>query len=177
MFDDLCQTGLTLLHPSSTITRWSKFNEQGLTHIVLRWLHCLRANYKAGVKNTRRCAPLPSIQRRDSTDLHSMASRTLYKLFLLKISLFILLLSSYRLQGTLASSQEENSELNEGEKVRDNGESELIYEQRAHELGRERVPHVFVGMLARNVAYLLSNFFGCLENLDYPKESMTIWWV
>ena len=59
--------------------------------------------------------------------------------------------------------------------MRDNGESELIYEQRAHELGRERVPHVFVGILARNVAYLLSNFFGCLENLDYPKESMTIW--
>ena len=106
-----------------------------------------------------------------------MASRTLYKLTLLKISLFILLLSSYRLYGTLASSQGETSAQNEGEKVRDSGESELVHEQRAHGLGAggERVPHVFVGILARNVAYLLSNFFGCLENLDYPKESMTIW--
>ena len=106
-----------------------------------------------------------------------MASRTLYKLTLLKISLFILLLSSYRLHGTLASSQGETSAQNEGEKVRDNGESELVHEQRVHGLGAggERVPHVFVGILARNVAYLLSNFLGCLENLDYPKESMTIW--
>ena len=59
--------------------------------------------------------------------------------------------------------------------MKNDGESELVYEQRERGLGGERVPHVFVGILARNVAYLLSNFFGCLENLDYPKESMTIW--
>ena len=59
--------------------------------------------------------------------------------------------------------------------MRDEGESGMVIEQREAGLGRERVPHVFVGILARNVAYLLSNFFGCLENLDYPKESMTIW--
>ena len=142
---------------------------------TLCWLHCLRVCYKAGVKTTRQCAPLASIQHRDSADLFIMASRTLYKLSLLKTSLFILLLSSYRLQGTLGSSQEENPELNQGERVKDDGESELVFEQRERGLGGERVPHVFVGILARNVAYLLSNFFGCLENLDYPKESMTIW--
>ena len=104
-----------------------------------------------------------------------MASRTLYKLSLLKISLFILLLNSYRL-GTLASSQEDGSDLHQEETVGHNEEAVAAFESREHQLGRDRrVPHVFVGILARNVAYLLTNFFGGLENLDYPKESMTIW--
>ena len=36
-------------------------------------------------------------------------------------------------------------------------------------------PHVFVGLQARNNAFLLRNFFGYLENLDYPKDRMSMW--
>ena len=36
-------------------------------------------------------------------------------------------------------------------------------------------PHVFVALQARNSAYLLPNFFGCLENLDYPKDRISVW--
>ena len=36
-------------------------------------------------------------------------------------------------------------------------------------------PHVFISVLARNSAYLLPNFFGYLENLDYPKDRISVW--
>ena len=36
-------------------------------------------------------------------------------------------------------------------------------------------PHVFVALQARNSAYLLPNFFGYLENLDYPKDRISVW--
>lgn len=38
-------------------------------------------------------------------------------------------------------------------------------------------PLVMVGILARNTAHTLPNFLGYLENLDYPKNRMIIWWV
>lgn len=36
-------------------------------------------------------------------------------------------------------------------------------------------PHVFVALQARNYAFLLPNFFGYFENLDYPKDRISIW--
>ena len=36
-------------------------------------------------------------------------------------------------------------------------------------------PHVFVALQARNCAHLLPNFFGYLENLDYPKKRISVW--
>ena len=36
-------------------------------------------------------------------------------------------------------------------------------------------PHVFVALQARNCAYLLPNFFGYLESLDYPKDRISVW--
>lgn len=36
-------------------------------------------------------------------------------------------------------------------------------------------PHVFIALQARNTAYLLPNFFGSLENLDYPKDRISLW--
>lgn len=94
-----------------------------------------------------------------------MVVRTSYRLSLLKASLFLLLLSSYRLnvQADVIDSTRQEAELAFRGKEFD------------RELERQRVPHVFVGILARNVAHLLANFFGCVEHLDYPKESMSIW--
>ena len=99
-----------------------------------------------------------------------MAIRT-YKLSLLKVSLFILLLSSYRL-GTLADDDVNRSPLDP-----DPGKEEQAshLERQQHQLGGDRVPRVLLGILARNVAHMLPNFFGCVDNLDYPKESITIW--
>ena len=36
-------------------------------------------------------------------------------------------------------------------------------------------PHVFVALQTRNNAFLLRNFFGYLENLDYPKDRISMW--
>ena len=36
-------------------------------------------------------------------------------------------------------------------------------------------PHVFISVLVTNSAYLLPNFFGYLEGLDYPKDRISIW--
>ena len=89
-------------------------------------------------------------------------------LSLLKISLFILLLSSYR----LVKCDGQDPTPGRLHHLEEEGHQEMEKEEQE---GRERVPHVFVAVLARNVAYLLSNFFGYLENLDYPKERMTVW--
>ena len=91
-----------------------------------------------------------------------MAGAT-YRLPLLKISLFIMLMSGYRLVAQAAADGDSSKGLEED------------LQAKAPETGRARVPHVFVGVLARNVAYLLSNFFGGFEQLDYPKERMTVW--
>ena len=45
----------------------------------------------------------------------------------------------------------------------------------AQEDGEEALPHVFVSILARNSAHLLPNFFGYLEQLDYPKDRISVW--
>ena len=100
-----------------------------------------------------------------------MATR-LYTITLLKTSLLILLLSGYRLR---AQSDVDSMSSNE----REDQEADMAF-SRHHsgledELGRGRVPHVFLGILASNVAPLLANFFGGVDNLDYPKKSMTVW--
>ena len=90
-----------------------------------------------------------------------------YRLSLLKISLFILLLSSYRLE---AQRDRRSKNPSQGDK----GADLASFHHHDGEIER-RVPHVFLAVLARNVAHMLANFFGCVENLDYPKDSVTIW--
>ena len=36
---------------------------------------------------------------------------------------------------------------------------------------------VVVGIIARNTAHTLSNFFGYLEALDYPRDRVLLWLV
>ncbi|EDO43389.1 predicted protein [Nematostella vectensis] len=43
------------------------------------------------------------------------------------------------------------------------GESEFKY------------PTVLLSVIARNAAHLLPNWLGCIENLDYPKDRISIW--
>ena len=45
----------------------------------------------------------------------------------------------------------------------------------ASEGAGEEAPHVFVALQTRNSAYLLPNFFGYLESLDYPKSRISVW--
>ena len=40
---------------------------------------------------------------------------------------------------------------------------------------REEVPLVMIGILARNAAHNLPNFLGYLDNLDYPKDRVSVW--
>ncbi|XP_064395514.1 procollagen galactosyltransferase 2-like isoform X2 [Halichondria panicea] len=49
----------------------------------------------------------------------------------------------------------------------DNGDSSLE--------AAEVLPSVFLAILARNSAHMLPNFFGYLENLDYPKDRISLW--
>jgi collagen beta-1,O-galactosyltransferase len=37
------------------------------------------------------------------------------------------------------------------------------------------LPVVMVGILARNTAHTLPNFLGYFENLDYPKDRISVW--
>ncbi len=39
----------------------------------------------------------------------------------------------------------------------------------------DNTPYVMVVILVRNEAHLLPTFFGYLEELDYPKKSITLW--
>ena len=36
-------------------------------------------------------------------------------------------------------------------------------------------PTVFLAIIARNVEHMLHNYLGYIDNLDYPKERMTVW--
>lgn len=36
-------------------------------------------------------------------------------------------------------------------------------------------PSVFMALMCRNKAHSMKNFLGYLEELDYPKDRMTIW--
>jgi collagen beta-1,O-galactosyltransferase len=38
-------------------------------------------------------------------------------------------------------------------------------------------PVVFVTLLARNKAHTLPYFLHLLEQLDYPKDKLILWWV
>ena len=98
-----------------------------------------------------------------------MALRTYRLSYVLKITLFILLLSSYRLEA-----QEDSKSINT--RLEDHETEPASFHRERGEQER-RVPHVFLAVLVRNSAHMLTNFFGCVENLDYPKESMTVWYV
>lgn len=39
----------------------------------------------------------------------------------------------------------------------------------------DRRPHVFVAVLARNTAHTLADFLGYFEQLDYPKQRISVW--
>lgn len=41
----------------------------------------------------------------------------------------------------------------------------------------ERTPTIFVPILIRNKAHAIPYFFSYFENLDYPKEKISLWWV
>lgn len=43
--------------------------------------------------------------------------------------------------------------------------------------GREKLPTVFIPLLARNKAHSLPTFLAYLENLNYPKDRITLWYV
>lgn len=36
-------------------------------------------------------------------------------------------------------------------------------------------PHIFISVLVTNSRYALPNFFGYLEELDYPKDRISVW--
>lgn len=36
-------------------------------------------------------------------------------------------------------------------------------------------PSVFLAIIARNAAHLLPNWLGYIENLDYPKNRISVW--
>ena len=36
-------------------------------------------------------------------------------------------------------------------------------------------PRVFLAIIARNAAHLLPNWLGYIENLDYPKNRISVW--
>ena len=36
-------------------------------------------------------------------------------------------------------------------------------------------PHVFISVLVPNSMHILPNFFGYLEDLDYPKDRISVW--
>jgi len=38
-----------------------------------------------------------------------------------------------------------------------------------------REPSVFLAIIARNAAHLLPNWLGYIENLDYPKNRISVW--
>ena len=42
-------------------------------------------------------------------------------------------------------------------------------------VNRSSSPHVFISVLVTNSGYLLPNFFGYLEQLDYPKDRISVW--
>lgn len=53
--------------------------------------------------------------------------------------------------------------------------SDVIFNPSKQNVVKE--PTVLVAVLARNSAHMLPNWLAYIENLDYPKDRMSIWWV
>ena len=51
--------------------------------------------------------------------------------------------------------------------------SDVVYNLSKESAVRE--PSVFLAIIARNAANLLPNWLGYIENLDYPKNRMSVW--
>lgn len=57
-----------------------------------------------------------------------------------------------------------------------NSESETANEYFRGPDERElKEPTVLLSVIARNMVHLLPNWLGYIENLDYPKDRMSIW--
>lgn len=69
--------------------------------------------------------------------------------YLLKIILFFSSLNTYSAVPDVISDLSEESEMKE--------------------------PSVFLAIIARNAAHLLPNWLGYIENLDYPKNRISVW--
>lgn len=52
---------------------------------------------------------------------------------------------------------------------------QLTCSDESTENAQDEPPHVFMGILVRNQAHTLANFFGYIEKLDYPKNKITVW--
>lgn len=46
-----------------------------------------------------------------------------------------------------------------------------------HDSATEEQPLVFLEILSRNQAHILPNFLGYIEQLDYPKDRISVWYV
>ena len=51
--------------------------------------------------------------------------------------------------------------------------SDVVYNLSQESAVKE--PSVFLAIIARNAAHLLPNWLGYIENLDYPKNRMSVW--
>ena len=51
--------------------------------------------------------------------------------------------------------------------------SDVVYNRSKESAVRD--PGVFLAIIARNAAHLLPNWLACIENLDYPKNRMSVW--
>lgn len=51
--------------------------------------------------------------------------------------------------------------------------SDVVYNLSKESAVRE--PSVFLAIIARNAAHLLPNWLGYIENLDYPKNRISVW--
>lgn len=57
--------------------------------------------------------------------------------------------------------------------IADSKVSDVVYNLSKESAVRE--PGVFLAIIARNAAHLLPNWLGYIENLDYPKNRISIW--
>lgn len=51
--------------------------------------------------------------------------------------------------------------------------SDVVYNLSKESAVRE--PSVFLAIIARNAVHLLPNWLGYIENLDYPKNRISVW--
>lgn len=51
--------------------------------------------------------------------------------------------------------------------------SDVVYNRSKESAVRD--PSVFLAIIARNAAHLLPNWLAYIENLDYPKNRMSVW--
>ena len=50
-------------------------------------------------------------------------------------------------------------------------------EEKYPEESKMQPPTVVIAIIARNAAHSLPYYLGALENLNYPKSRISVWWV